>query len=170
MFIIVSPADLTIKTWWSCNLAILHHNDKLSNHALVEHMSYTANFIYQREGILILCKLCVQKLLLITFSRYFPIFITYCQHTITITLCLLTDELKSVFTLSLCSFHLFFLRTSYFSQMSHFFLILKSRINGACWVIPSGLGKTLISFTNLFWSFLTKTMYPSFLWTKLIID
>ena len=69
--------------------------------------------------------------------------------------CWCTYDLKSLFTLSLYSFHIFLLSTK-FILVSFTFLVLKSHNNDLCWLIHSSLGKTFISFENFLWFLLTK--------------
>ena len=51
-----------------------------SHHFLVYQAMYTAKCICMRKTIPILCKLCVQKLLIITFPRYFMFITDFQQH------------------------------------------------------------------------------------------
>ena len=69
---------------------IIDLNDQLSSHALVHQAMYTTDCVYLWQTFPILCKFCVQKLL-IMISKVFLIFDNYCQHTI--ILALLTNNI-----------------------------------------------------------------------------
>ena len=66
-------------------------------------MKYTANCIYLKQNILVPCKICIQKLLMITFPGNFLIFICDCRHTIIISYALLTNNTLTSFDHTICN-------------------------------------------------------------------